>query len=104
MCERMYAAVAAVFARAGADSTFGSQLPALLTELHLHEIGGEVHAPIVSGGIADGWVPLSVEHLLSRMLASGLLSEADARRIPEFFGDTNGRYLPPLMVTTWGRR
>jgi SAM-dependent methyltransferase len=103
MCQRMYAAVAAVFARAGADSTFGSQLPALLTDLRLGEIGGELHAPIVSGG-ADGWVPLSFEHLLPHMLASGLLTEADAARAPAFLADPNGRYLPPLMVTTWGRR
>jgi SAM-dependent methyltransferase len=103
ICERSYAAVAAVFARAGADSTFGSQLPALLTELRLDDIGGELHAPIVSGGEA-GWVPLSVEQLMPRMLASGLLTEADAARTPAFLADPNGRYLPPLMVTTWGKR
>src|SRR4051812_43221975 len=78
-CERMYHAIAAVFARAGAEATFGAQLPALLTGAGLDDIGGEVHAPIVSG-LSGEWVRLSYEHLRQPVLTTGLLTEADIDR------------------------
>jgi len=102
-CERMYHAIAAVFARAGADATFGAQLPALLSGAGLEDIGGEVHAPIVSG-VSGEWVRLSYEHLRQAALTTGLLTEADIQRDSVFLSDPNSRYLPPFMVSIWGRR
>lgn len=101
--ERAYHAIAAVFSRAGADATFGARLPALLTGAGLADVGGEVHTPIVSGGSGD-WVRLSYQHLREPMLANGLLTEADFERDLAFLGDPSSRYLPPLMVSAWGRR
>ncbi|HYW88442.1 MAG TPA: hypothetical protein VFB50_11765 [Chloroflexota bacterium] len=101
-CERIYHAVAAVFAEIGADATFGWQLPALLTAAGLEDVGAEVHAPLVSGDSPDGWVPLSFEHLLPRVRGAGLLAEAEFE--PAFLADQKGRYLPPFMVTAWGQR
>jgi hypothetical protein len=38
------------------------------------------------------------------MLSSGLLTEADTERDSVFLSDPNSRYLPPFMVSAWGRR
>jgi|SRR5579859_6624689 len=101
--ERAYHAIAAVFAGAGADATFGAQLPALLTGAGLKDVGGEVHTPIVSG-LSGEWVRLSYEHLRQPMLTTGLLTESDTERDSVFMSDPNSRYLPPFMVSAWGRR
>jgi hypothetical protein len=102
-CERAYHAIAAVFSRAGADATFGARLPALLTGAGLEDIGGEVHTPIVTG-VSGEWVRLSYEHLRQPMLTTGLLTEADVGRDSAFLSDPNSLYLPPFMVSAWGRR
>jgi SAM-dependent methyltransferase len=101
--ERAYHAIAAVFARAGGDATFGAQLPTLLTGAGLEQVGGEVHTPIVTG-VSGDWVRLTYEHLRQPMLTTGLLTEADIERDLVFLSDPNSRYLPPLMVSAWGRR
>jgi 2-polyprenyl-3-methyl-5-hydroxy-6-metoxy-1,4-benzoquinol methylase len=102
-CERAYHAIATMFARAGADATRGAQLPALLTRAGLEDIGGEVHTPIVCG-VPGAWVRLSYEYLRQPMLATGLLTEADIERDWAFLSDPHSRYLPPFMVSAWGRR
>jgi SAM-dependent methyltransferase len=103
-CERMYSAVAAVFANAGADATFASQLPAMLTEVGLEDIGGELHAPLVSGGNPSGFVPLSLQHLQPHILAAGDISETELHSHSAFLADPASRYLPPIVLTAWGRQ
>jgi SAM-dependent methyltransferase len=102
--ERLWRAAAAVFVAAGADPSFGERLPAALLGAGLEEVGAEVHAPLVAGGPAAGFIPLSVEHLRPRLLALGLATEAELEHWRRVFADPSTRYLMLLMVTAWGRR
>jgi hypothetical protein len=54
LCERSYQAAAGVFASAGGDGTFGSQLPAVFMDSGLQDVAGEVHAPLVPGNDPSG--------------------------------------------------
>jgi SAM-dependent methyltransferase len=102
--ERMYRAIEAVFAAVGADASCGARLTAALTEVGLQDVSAELHAPLVRGASPSGWVPLSVEHLRPRLVAAGLLTEAEVEHCLRVMADPEARYLPPLMVTAWGRR
>ena len=81
---RMCDAIAKVFAAIGADANFAPRLPALLVELGLDEVGGQIFAPVLRGGGAADWVRLTLEHLRGPLVANGLATEAeiDARAQP----------------------
>ena len=101
--ERVYRAVSAVFATAGADPSIGKRLPALLRSAGLVDVAAEVHAPIVPGGTEE-WVPGTVEQLRDRVVGSGIASAADVERVLAVCADPAAYYAPPLMVSAWGRR
>ena len=50
------------------------------------------------------WVRLTLEHLGPRLVAAGLASADDVERCLAFLADPGSWYLPPVMVTAWGRR
>lgn len=99
ICE----AIAKVFAAIGADANFAPRLPALMVELGLGEVGGQLFAPVLRGGGASDWVRLTLEHLRGPLVANGLASEADIEHALGLF-ETGVCYLPPVMVSAWGRR
>jgi 2-polyprenyl-3-methyl-5-hydroxy-6-metoxy-1,4-benzoquinol methylase len=101
--ERVYQAVAAVFAAAGADPSYGTRLPAALAGVGLVEVGAEVHTPILAGGTED-WVSGSVEQLSERLVGSGVANAADIELFLAVTRNPSTYYVPPLMISAWGRR
>jgi 2-polyprenyl-3-methyl-5-hydroxy-6-metoxy-1,4-benzoquinol methylase len=101
--ERIYLAATALFAAVGADASYGRRLPTALAAAGLVDLGTEMHAPVVAGG-TESWTRGTVEQLADRLIGTGLTSPADV----EVFLTTTTRpstyYVPPLMVSTWGRR
>jgi trans-aconitate methyltransferase len=96
-------AIARIFSAVGADSTFAPRLPALMVELGLVDVGGQIFAPVLRGGGASDWVRLTLEHLRGPLVANGLASEAEIEHALGLF-ETGICYLPPVMVSAWGRR
>jgi SAM-dependent methyltransferase len=101
--ERIYLAVATLFAATGADASYGRRLPAALTAAGLREVGAEVHAPVVTGG-TETWTRGSIEQLADRLVGTGLTSAPDIELFLATTADPAAFYLPPLMVSAWGRR
>jgi SAM-dependent methyltransferase len=105
LTERMYLAAEALFATRGAEATFGPRLPAALTAAGLEDVLAEVHAPLVSGGGTSGdWVRLTVDQLRPGFVATGYVSAAEVDEFLELSQHPGTRYLPPFIVTAWGRR
>lgn len=101
--ERVYQAVAAVFAAQGADPSYGTWLTGALAAAGLAGVGAELHAPVVSGG-SEQWTRGSVEQLAGPLLATGLTTADDIELFLGFSARPDVFYLPPLMVSVWGRR
>jgi ubiquinone/menaquinone biosynthesis C-methylase UbiE len=99
----MSEAIAKVFAAIGADANFAPRLPALMVELGLGEVGGQFFAPVLRGGGSPDWVRLTLEHLRGPLVANGLASGPEIERALGLF-ETGVCYLPPVMVSAWGRR
>jgi SAM-dependent methyltransferase len=104
VCERMYLAADALFVKRGAMGTFGPHLPQALTAAGLEDVLAEVHAPLVSGGTSGDWVRLTVDQLRAGFVASGYVTVAEVEEWLELSKHPAVRYLPPFMVTAWGRR
>ncbi len=103
LVERMYRAAETVMGAAGADASFGTRLPAGLRAAGLEQIGGEVHTPVVAGGI-ESWVPGSIQQLATRMEGAGLVSAKEVACFLALTADGSSLYTPPFMATAWGRR
>ncbi len=101
--ERIYLAIAQVFAANGADPTYGSRLTSAMAEAGLARVAAELHAPVVSGG-NEQWTRGSVAQLAERMVATGLTTAADIEWFLGASGEAGFCYLPPLMVSAWGQR
>jgi len=101
--ERIYLAVATLFTAAGADASYGRRLPAALAGAGLREVGAEVHAPVVTGG-TETWTRGTIEQLADRLVGTGLTSRADIELFLATTAQPATFYLPPLMVSAWGRR
>ena len=100
--ERIYLAVAALFGAVGADAAYGRRLPAALAGAGLADVGAEVHTPVVAGG-TERWTRGTVEQLADRLTATGLTSRADIELFLAATARPSTYYLPPLMVSAWGR-
>jgi SAM-dependent methyltransferase len=100
---RIYLAVAKVFSAIGADSSYGRRLVGSLTDAGLDRVGAELHAPVASGG-NEQWTRGSVEQLAGRIVASGEASAEDVEWFLTASANPDFHYLPPLMVSAWGRR
>ncbi len=101
--ERIYQAIAAVFAAKGADPCYGSWLTGSLAGEGLDGVGAELHAPVVAGG-REQWTRGSVEQLVEPLLRTGLTTAADVELFLAFSTRPDTYYLPPLMVSAWGQR
>jgi SAM-dependent methyltransferase len=101
--ERLYLAVAAVFAATGADASYGSRLTGALADAGLAAVSAELHAPVVSGG-REQWSRGTVEQLAERLVATGLTTVDDIELFLAVSAKPETFYLPPLMVSAWGQR
>jgi hypothetical protein len=57
----------------------------------------------VSGG-SEQWCRGTVEQLAERLVATGLTTDADVEQFLTMSADPTNYYLPPLMISAWGRR
>ena len=101
--ERIFRAVATLFTATGADPSYGRRLPTALVDAGLQEVGAEVHAPVVAGG-TENWTRGTIEQLADRLVSTGLTSRADIELFLAATARPATYYLPPLMVSGWGRR
>lgn len=101
--ERIFLAVAAVFGAVGADASYGSRLPAALAGAGLSGVRAEVHAPLATGG-TENWTRGTVQQLADHLVATGLTSREDIEEFLAASARPDACYLPPLMVSAWGRR
>jgi SAM-dependent methyltransferase len=101
--ERIFLAVATVFAAVGADAAYGRRLPTALVDAGLVDVGAEVHAPVVAGG-TESWSRGTVEQLADRLVSTGLTSPADIEWFLSTTAQPSTYYLLPLMVSAWGWR
>jgi SAM-dependent methyltransferase len=101
--ERVYRAMATLFASAGADPSLGKRLPALLIDAGLVDVAAEIHTPVVPGGTED-WTRGTIEQLYDRLVGTGAASAADLDVILAATANPSTYYAPPLMVSAWGRR
>lgn len=53
LVERVHHAVEKAFPAPGADACFGPRLVEMLSRAGLHNIGAELHTPVVAGGSED---------------------------------------------------
>ena len=103
LIERLYRAVEVIFASVGADASFGTRLAGLLEAAGFEEVGGEVHAPIVSGG-TEQWTRGTVEQLGEPLIRTGLVTAEDLSRFLAVSAERSAHYAPPSMASVWGRR
>jgi SAM-dependent methyltransferase len=101
--DRIYQAFAAVFAAKGADPSYGTWLTGALADAGLAGVGAELHAPVATGG-SEQWTRGSVEQLAGPLLGTGLTTADDLELFLAFSARPDVFYLPPLMVSAWGRR
>jgi ubiquinone/menaquinone biosynthesis C-methylase UbiE len=101
--ERIYLAVASVFAASGADPSYGSRLTGTLADAGLAHVSAELHTPVVSGG-SEQWTRGTVEQLAERLVATGLTTADDIEMFLTASAQPSSYYLPPLMVSAWGQR
>jgi SAM-dependent methyltransferase len=101
--ERLYLAVGAVFEANGGEPSYGNRLPRALVDAGLAGVEAELHAPVVSGG-REQWVRGSFEQLSERMVGTGLTTARDVELFLAASADPATYYLPPVMVSAWGRR
>jgi 2-polyprenyl-3-methyl-5-hydroxy-6-metoxy-1,4-benzoquinol methylase len=101
--ERIYLAVAQVFAAIGADPSYGRRLVGALTDAGLARVTAELHAPVVTGG-DEQWTRGSIEQLAGPIVASGHATVEDVEWFLARSAEPDFSYLPPLMVSAWGQR
>lgn len=89
---------------AGADLTYGADLPGKLMEQGLVDIGAEMRSGLVWGGSRGTLMPAwTLEQLRARLVESGL-SAKDVDREIATYGDPNTASFSAPMVSAWGRR
>jgi 2-polyprenyl-3-methyl-5-hydroxy-6-metoxy-1,4-benzoquinol methylase len=101
--ERIYQAFSAVFTAIGADPSYGGRLTGALVEAGLTGVAAELHAPVVPGG-SEQWTRGSAEQLADRLVGTGLTTADDIEWFLAASAQPGTYYLPPLMVSAWGRR
>jgi SAM-dependent methyltransferase len=102
--EKVADGIAKVFTAVGADSGFGTRLPATLATAGLVNVAGECHMPIITGGRERDFVRFTVQHLRSRLVEMAGFTEDDVELVLKLTGQQSVRYVPPFMVTAWGQR
>lgn len=98
-------AFAAAFRAVGADPEFGLALPAVLEAAGLHGVDAELTARRVRGGSPEAaFYDLSLREIGGRLVAAGLLSEAEVVEALALTAAPASRWLSLGLVTAWGRR
>jgi SAM-dependent methyltransferase len=100
---RIFAAISAAYRSIGADPVFGGRLPHTLRAAGLVDVGAQVFAPLLRGDGPNGWVYLSLDQLGPRLVAAGLVTDTELRRSLQLLA-AGATYLPPVMISAWGRR
>jgi len=101
--ERIFQAVAALFAATGAEPSYGNRLPAALAGAGLVNVAADVHAPVVSGG-GENWTRGTVQQLSGRLVEIGPATADDIEQFLDATAQPTTYYLPPLMVSARGQR
>jgi SAM-dependent methyltransferase len=93
------------FAAAGVDHTLGRQLPARLRALGLEEVANEGRVWVMEGGSPGArWFRLSLDHLRTRLVGDGKLTDEEVDRMLDFFEDPHWSAFSPIIMSAWGRR
>jgi hypothetical protein len=103
LVERVHRALEAAFSAAGADASFGTRLVDMFSRAGLHNIGAELHTPVMAGRSKD-WARGTLEQLAPRLVENGLLTQSDAGSFLRLAGNAASYYTPPLMISAWGQR
>jgi hypothetical protein len=103
LVERVYRALEAAFSAAGADAGFGTRLVDMFSRAGLHNIGAELHPPVMAGRSED-WARGTVEQLAPRLVENRLLTHSDAGSFLRLAGNAASHYTPALMISAWGQR
>lgn len=87
------------------NPSIGRQLPRILVDLGLDEVGNEMHCRAVRGGEAMAlFVESSYARLDEMLLGSNVLTEAEITRRRAAFRDRDFWFLNHMLVSAWGRR
>lgn len=97
-------AIGSLLAAVGADMAYASTLPDAVRRAGLEYLGGEIHSPIVSGGVADDFGRLSMLAIRGPIVASGLLTEDEVDAFLRMTLDPDAQYVPFVMTSVWARR
>ena len=93
------------FARQGVDHNLGRQLPARLRAAGLTDVGNEGRVWLMEGGSPGArWFKLSMQHLRSRLVGAGKLSDDEVDRMLALFDDPDWSALSPIIMAAWGHR
>jgi SAM-dependent methyltransferase len=103
LVARIYRAAETVLGAAGADAGYGARLVTGLRAAGLEHVGAELHTPVVAGG-TEQWVRGSIQALAARMVDTCLVGADEVESFLALTADGSSHYVPPIMVTAWGRR
>jgi SAM-dependent methyltransferase len=103
--ERTQSVRLQAFAAAGVDHTLGRQLPARLRALGLEDVGNEGRVWVMEGGSPGArWFRLSLDHLRTRLVGDGKLTDEEVDRMLVLFEDPRWSAYSPIIMSAWGRR
>ena len=89
----------------GFDPAFGRRLPGRFRAAGLVEVEGRGGLSVVQGGSPYArWYGQSIEALRPRLVAAGLVTEADLARACRLLADPDFELMTPVLISTRGRR
>ena len=92
-------------AATGFDPAFGRHLPKRFRSAGLVDVEGRGGLSVVRGGSPYAvWYAQSIEALRARLLAAGLVSEAEVDRACRLLDDPEFELVTPALISTRGRR
>jgi len=92
------------FGAAGLKADYGRQLPRLLREAGLVDVGNEGRVFVMAGGSPGArWFQLSMEQVRDRLVGPGKLTDAEVDRMLGLFADPAWAALSPIIFAAWGR-
>ena len=103
---RVWQAVVGVLQKAGYDPEYGFRLPREMMAIGLEDVGGEVRAPIFSGGSRGVAAHrFTLEHLRESLVASGAVTADELDQEIARLDDPRALCsMPSVLVAAWGRR
>jgi SAM-dependent methyltransferase len=102
---RVNAAVLSMYTSLGIDPALGTKLPRILLELGLEEVEVASDLPLAAGGSAIAtMMGMSITHLRSRLVATGVASDRDIDGYVAAAGDARVWAMYYATISSWGRR